>query len=311
MMAIETPRLHLRRLSDQDVDDLVAACNNINVARYTALLPHPFTAKDAKELINGAKIDHSANSRHVFALQTRIGEHFAGCIEVNMGDDADTFGYWIAEPFWGQGYATEAALALSRFAFKTADKLELCAAVHPENKASMRVLEKSGFVYDRIETGLSGRCKDVEAKVFVLKAADWFKREAAKPNVLVVAVALVDGQGRVLIAQRPTGKPLAGLWEFPGGKVHENETPEQALVRELDEELGIEVKETCIKPFAFASHAYEDFHLIMPLYECRTWLGKIKPQEGQDFKWMRPDQLHTLPMPPADIPLVAKIEKRL
>ena len=122
--------------------------------------------------------------------------------------------------------------------------------------------------------------------------------------LLVVAVALVDADGRVLIARRPEGKALAGLWEFPGGKLGANETPEEALIRELREELGIEVKAPCLAPLTFASHAYEDFHLLMPLYVCRRWEGFVQPLEGQALKWVRPKELRAYPMPPADEPLI-------
>ncbi|MGE5511907.1 MAG: 8-oxo-dGTP diphosphatase MutT [Bacteroidota bacterium] len=129
--------------------------------------------------------------------------------------------------------------------------------------------------------------------------------------LLVAAVALVDRDNRVLIAQRPPGKEMAGLWEFPGGKVHEGETPEAALVRELKEELGIDVCETCLSPFTFASHAYEAFHLLMPLYLCRNWDGEISPAEGQQIKWVRTSRLTDYPMPPADRPLLPMLRDLL
>ncbi len=128
-----------------------------------------------------------------------------------------------------------------------------------------------------------------------------------KPVVLVAAVVLIDRDGRVLIAQRPPGKPMAGLWEFPGGKVHAGETPERALIRELSEELGIETEEACLGPFTFASHTYDSFHLLMPLYLCRVWKGTPSPREGQVLKWVQPDRLGDYPMPPADVPLVAML----
>ncbi|MBL6599931.1 MAG: 8-oxo-dGTP diphosphatase MutT [Alphaproteobacteria bacterium] len=127
------------------------------------------------------------------------------------------------------------------------------------------------------------------------------------PIVLVVAVALIDVDGRVLIAQRPEGKKMAGLWEFPGGKVDPGEIPEAALIRELKEELAIDTKESCLAPFTFASHCYDDFHLLMPLYLCRRWWGSIVPQEGQAVKWVRPVRLGDYPMPPADKPLIAML----
>ena len=131
------------------------------------------------------------------------------------------------------------------------------------------------------------------------------------PIILVVAVALVDVDGRVLIAQRPDKKQMGGLWEFPGGKVEIGELPEEALIRELDEELGIDVSENCLAPFTFASHGYLDFHLLMPLYVCRVWEGKVIPKEGQKLKWVRPLELKKYPMPPADVPLVAMLRDLL
>ncbi|AIQ93381.1 MULTISPECIES: (deoxy)nucleoside triphosphate pyrophosphohydrolase [Methylobacterium] len=122
--------------------------------------------------------------------------------------------------------------------------------------------------------------------------------------LLVVAVALVDVDGRVLVSERPAGKQLAGLWEFPGGKVEPGERPEQTLIRELAEELGIRVEEPCLAPLTFASHAYSDFHLLMPLYVCRRWTGTPRPMEGQALKWVRPKALRDLAMPPADAPLI-------
>ena len=122
--------------------------------------------------------------------------------------------------------------------------------------------------------------------------------------LLVVAAALIDADNRVLIAQRPQGKQLAGLWEFPGGKVDAGERPEDSLIRELNEELGIIVKEACLAPLTFASHAYPDFHLLMPLYVCRRWEGFVQSREGQALKWVRPKELRQYPMPPADEPLI-------
>jgi 8-oxo-dGTP diphosphatase len=122
--------------------------------------------------------------------------------------------------------------------------------------------------------------------------------------VLVSAVALIDVDGRVLLAQRPEGKSMAGLWEFPGGKVEPGETPEHALIRELEEELGINTWSSCLSPLSFASHSYDDFHLLMPLFVCRKWEGIPNPQEGQTLKWVHARNLAEYPMPPADIPLI-------
>lgn len=128
-----------------------------------------------------------------------------------------------------------------------------------------------------------------------------------KPVVLVAAAALIDRDGRILIAQRPKGKSMAGLWEFPGGKVAAGETPEYALMRELREELAIETRPCCFSAIAFASHSYEDFHLLMPLFVCRVWEGSVRPQESQAVKWVLPSALRNYPMPAADIPLISAL----
>ncbi|MEQ9145673.1 MAG: 8-oxo-dGTP diphosphatase MutT [Parvibaculaceae bacterium] len=135
--------------------------------------------------------------------------------------------------------------------------------------------------------------------------------ETSKPIILVSACALVDVEGRVLLAQRPEGKSMAGLWEFPGGKVEPGETPEDTLIRELKEELEIDVTASCLAPFTFASHSYDSFHLMMPLYVCRKWNGIPRPVEGQTLKWVRPVRMGEYPMPPADEPLVAMLRDLL
>ena len=127
-------------------------------------------------------------------------------------------------------------------------------------------------------------------------------------TVLVAAVALIDADGRVLLAKRPEGKAMAGLWEFPGGKVEPGETPETALIRELHEELGIDTWASCLAPLSFASHGYDDFHLLMPVYACRRWQGIVRPQEGQTLAWVRAGDLRDYPMPPADIPLIPVLQ---
>lgn len=131
-------------------------------------------------------------------------------------------------------------------------------------------------------------------------------------NILLVsAVALIDTDGRVLLAQRPEGKSMAGLWEFPGGKVEPAETPEAALIRELHEELGIATWQSCLAPLTFASHAYADFHLLMPLFACRRWDGVVRGREGQALAWVRPEKMRDYPMPPADLPLVSTLRDLL
>jgi 8-oxo-dGTP diphosphatase len=186
-----------------------------------------------------------------------------------------------------------------------------------DNARSAAVLARIGFR----ETGTGAqdflsRGGAMPVRIFEAGRADLAPAPAAavpspepapggKPILLVAAIGLIDPDGRVLLARRPEGKPMAGLWEFPGGKVHAGETPEAALIREVKEELGIDVTEACLAPFAFASHGYERFHLLMPLFLCRRWQGAVTPLEGQALAWVRPQKLADYAMPPADVPLVA------
>jgi len=216
-----------------------------------------------------------------------------GLASQGTDEKAARIAYWVNEPFRRDGIATEAVRRVAVWVFQDLD-LESLSAVLPKNHpAARRVLEKAGFT--------------VVGAAFVLSRTAWMTQWSARPRVLVVAAALIDGDGRVLLAQRPPGRPMAGLWEFPGGKVHDGETPEAALVRELREELGLEVHERCLAPLTFASHPYVDFHLLMPLYVCRTWNGIPSGREGQALRWGRPHALAPCPMPVADVPLMAAL----
>jgi 8-oxo-dGTP diphosphatase len=235
-------------------------------------------------------------------------------------------GYWVGRRFWGHGVATEAAGRLARWALANLDLALLTAHVASDNPASVAVLRRIGFrqVGEGVQNFASRGGKQ-KVLHFEATRADLFEAPAAtpdaspaapltdapsaatgadKPLLLVAACALIDTDGRVLLARRPEGKSMAGLWEFPGGKLRTGETPEAALIRELQEELGIDVAAACLAPFAFASHAYDRFHLLMPLYLCRRWKGRPKAQEGQTLAWVRPERLADYPMPEADRPLV-------
>lgn len=310
---LEAPNLRLRRLTAADAPALVALAGDADVSRTTAHLPHPFGGEEAQAFLDRARVGGASGRELIFAVERRIQPGLIGCAGIvfpDAGSGGETaIGYWIGKPHWGHGYATEAVQALVRLLFGNFDAATVTAEVMGENPASGRVLEKAGFT--RTGTGVGGtcqgRCAGKPIVTYRLRGEDWRAREAAKPILLVAAAALLDADGRVLIAQRPEGKSLAGLWEFPGGKVHDGETPEAALVRELHEELGIDITESCLAPLTFASHAYESFHLLMPLYVCRTWKGAVTGREGQALKWVRPARLADEPMPPADIPLVPLI----
>ena len=268
------------------------------------------------------------------AAPASAGETLVGCIGLQFDAAARraTLGYWIGRPFWGSGIAAEAAARVTQWAFAHLEIDRIAAAVALDNPASAAVLRRIGFVESGTGTQMflarggehpvtlfearrdtlpvtPGTPHSAPAHVSPAKTASRNdvpdrSRPAGKPIVLVAAAALIDADNRVLLARRPEGKRMAGLWEFPGGKLEPGETPEAALARELREELGIEIARSCLAPIGFASHGYDDFHLLMPLFICRRWTGTLTPREGQTLEWVEAARLATYAMPEADKPLV-------
>ena len=254
-----------------------------------------------------------------------------GCVGVRIESASRTgdLGYWIARRYWNDGVAGEAAGRLARWALAQLDIEKLVAQVATDNPASAAVLRRIGFR----ETGSARQlfvARGGTHPVLLFEAGHADLRLASAPTpdaaggtddpptmpavqrtVVVAACALIDSDGRILLARRPEGRAMAGLWEFPGGKLEPGESPEQALIRELREELGVDVSQACLAPFAFASHGYGDFHLLMPLYLCRRWKNVPQPREGQSLAWVRPDRLADYPMPEADRPLVPMLRDYL
>ncbi|HSY88609.1 MAG TPA: bifunctional GNAT family N-acetyltransferase/(deoxy)nucleoside triphosphate pyrophosphohydrolase, partial [Verrucomicrobiae bacterium] len=269
--------------------------------------PHPYPAGAAVAWIEETWDEGAAGQKLVAAIERRQDRVFLGCIELDLtpGGGTATLGYWVGRPYWGAGITAEAAKTLIQHGFLHLGLARVEAAAMPANRRSIRVQEKLGFVFvgqSEDPAPARGGAQRVE-----LRRLD----RPARKRLLVSAVALVDVDGRVLLARRPAGKPMAGLWEFPGGKVKEDETPEAALIRELKEELAIDVAESCLAPLTFASHRYPDFDLLMPLYVCRRWNGQPVPQEGQELTWVRAARLGDYPMPPADKPLTAMLQDLL
>ncbi|MDA0705014.1 MAG: bifunctional GNAT family N-acetyltransferase/(deoxy)nucleoside triphosphate pyrophosphohydrolase, partial [Proteobacteria bacterium] len=271
-------------------------------------IPHPYGPNDA-EAWYAARVEEAGET--VFAIRRREDGRILGCVGLVPADEDEPMelGFFLGRAFWGQGYMTEAARAAVDYVFGVLDEPLLQAGAFPDNHASLRIQEKLGMTAaGRVLRPAPERGGDRVIVLTRLTAEDWRGgRKPAKPIVLVAAVALIDIDGRVLIAKRPEGKPMAGLWEFPGGKVAAGETPEAALIRELKEELDLDVAASCLAPLTFASHAYEDFHLLMPLYACRVWDGQARAMEGQVLKWVRIGDLADYPMPPADKPLIAML----
>jgi 8-oxo-dGTP diphosphatase len=312
---IRTQRLVLRPLVPEDATAVHRLVNDWEVVRMLSRLPFPYPRELMDDWIASTAAQMEDGSAYHLAITgDELGrEMLIGCIGLRLDGAPRTgqLGYWVGRRFWGHGVATEAAAKVASWALAHLPVDRIRASVAVDNLASAAVLRRAGFR----ETGTGteeflARGGEHPVIVFEAERDDIFGTEAApeageaKKLVLVAACALIDTDTRVLLARRPEGKKMAGLWEFPGGKVNPGETPEAALIRELREELGIDVAEACLAPFAFASHAYENFHLLMPLYLCRRWDGFVQPLEGQALAWVRPDKLAEYEMPAADKPLV-------
>jgi len=307
-LPISTPRLTLRPPNHADAEVIEGLVSDAAVALPTASSPHPYPKGGAADWIARAQAQAEAGGGLDLVIERNTDGIVVGAVGLRPGEGAAAeIGYWIGKPFWGQGYATEAVSAVVAHGFARMGLRAIDAAASADNAASIRVQEKAGLAFHRSELRHRPARGVAGADPIRRVTRDAWQATHPVPTLLVAAVALLDPDNRVLIAQRPEGKVMAGLWEFPGGKVHDGETPESALIRELDEELGIDTAESCLAPFTFASHRYEAFHLLMPLYLCRVWQGQVTPREGQALKWVRPMRLRDYPMPPADVPLVAML----
>jgi 8-oxo-dGTP diphosphatase len=295
--------LWFRSLGERDLESLVEFAGDEEIARWAAAIPHPFSEADGRAYIEASRQEN----QWVFAVEEIASSDFIGCVRVDVEAGIGDIDYWVARPYWGKSYAGEVVKRITRLAFESLELSALEAEVMQGNPTSEKVLLAAGFEKTDDDVGTRGGWGGIAASRYQLAQTDWAAIAANKPTLLVVAVAMVDVDGRVLMAKRPKGKKLAGLWEFPGGKVSPGETPEAALIRELEEELGVDTRESCLAPFAFASHEYEDFRLLMPLYVCRVWQGTPQPKEGQKLSWVRPVRMRDYPMPPADEPLVAML----
>ena len=309
---LDSARLVLRAPRESDIDSIVALLADPDVVRHTSQIPHPYARNDAEHFIAMAAAERRDGGGITLMIEERVSGKTIGAIGARTKPGTAELGYWLGRPYWGQGYITEAARRVLRLLFQDCGFGLVWASPEPANPASRRVLEKAGLLFDRRERiPFPARGEERDVIVLSIDREQWQSLHEARPRVLVAAVALIDADGRVLLAERPKGKSMAGLWEFAGGKLNDGETPEAALVRELREELGIDITESCLAPIGFASHDYDTFHLMMPLYACRQWRGQVIAREGQRLEWVRPARLTDYPMPPADVPLVAALRDLL
>ena len=315
-LPLTTERLTLRPFRTEDAAGVHRLINNFDIARMLELVSYPYDRDQAEEWIAATIRDLAAGTACHLAITGRESgeEVLVGAVGITVDQAARTgkLGYWVGQKYWGHGVATEAAARLTSWSFANLEIDRIVSATASDNPASAAVLRRIGFR----QTGeghqvFASRGTDVPILLFEAARDDVFgetkvetTEPGSKPLLLVAACALVDVDGRVLLARRPEGKKMAGLWEFPGGKLNPGETPEQALIRELKEEIDIDVAAACLAPFAFASHAYDGFHLLMPLFLCRRWKGTPKPRENQTLAWVGARRLGEYEMPPADKPLI-------
>ena len=313
---LRTDRLTLRPYGPDDAANLHRLLNDFSIVRDLAAVEWPYDRHVADAWIASATDQIRSGEAYHLAITGQEGdaEILVGGVglRLDMADRIGHLGYWVTPRYRGHGVAGEAAGRLARWALANLDLDRIVASVATDNPGSIAVLRRIGFRH--VGEGMEyfvARKSEQKTLRFEANRADLFgapqgeaQADGSKPLLLVAACALVDTERRVLLARRPEGKKMAGLWEFPGGKLNPGETPEIALIRELKEELGINVAKSCLAAFAFASHGYDNFHLLMPLFLCRRWRGVPRPLEGQTLAWVAVDRLGEYAMPEADRPLV-------
>lgn len=292
-------------------------------------LPFPYPRELADAWIADTRKRSQQGDAYHFAIMR--DDILLGCVGLvtDHRSRSASLGYWLGRDHWGQGIATQAAGRAARWALTTLPIDRVIADVALDNPASAAVLRRLGFS----ETGVASKSflsrggehpvtqyvgtrdtlttSDAEADTHDVAHDEAPASAPPRRTLLVVAAALIDEKQRVLLAKRPEGKPLAGLWEFPGGKVEPEESPEQALVREFREELGVELSTACTAPFTFVSQDCGRFHLLMPLYLCRRWRGTPMPREGQELAWVEAGRLDAYPMPAPDKPIIPLLRELL
>ena len=320
----DTARLRLSPFAATAEERLatIKALNTPVIAQQWVDTAHPFTDSDFDQLVQNYSAANDDLHLWSVCAKNKPGS-ILGRVSLRLDDQGHwNLGYYLLPEHWGKGLMTEAVNAAVEFAFDVLDLAQIWSGAFFNNSRSLQLLERTGFqrhqAADRLLTPSAPASATPKTVSMFSMSADDFRHHRMRagchsfttiqhrplPIITVAAAALVNASGEILVAQRPAGKSMAGLWEFPGGKLEPGETPEAALIRELSEELGIDTDHSCLSPVAFASHSYPKFHLMMPVFAIRQWRGEITGREGQAVQWIAPRQLWDLPMPPADEPII-------
>lgn len=313
----------LRLIQADDLNALHPLINDWNVVRMLSQVPFPYPKPLLEKWIDSVVQETSSGASYHFSIIDDQNQKIVGCIglQVDSKDQLGKIGYWIAHKYWGQHIASKALQRISTWALANLNINYIRATAANDNLASIAVLKKCGYQpFGQGKEKFLARAAEQPVSYFLLQREDIcpgkspssiISSSIPKKILLVVAGALIDIEGRLLLARRPEGKSMAGMWEFPGGKIEPGETPEAALVRELKEEINVDVSQSCLAPFTFASFEYADFHLLMPLYVCHKWKNLPEPKENQQLAWVTADELDHYLVMEADKPFIPLLKDLL
>ncbi len=296
----------LRLIQKEDLKSIHNYINDWNVAKMLSNVPFPYPLDLLEKWIDSIIQQKKEGRSYHFAIidSTSSAKTIIGCIglSLNLAEQSAKIGYWIGQKYWGQNIATKTLTRLITWALTNLNINYIHATAADDNLASISVLKKCNFQpFGRGKEKFLAQATELPVSYFLLQREDicpnttnltsFTTKNKDKKILLVVAAALIDIEGQLLLARRPEGKSMAGMWEFPGGKVETGETPEAALIRELKEEINVNISKSCLAPFTFASYDYPDFHLLMPLYVCHRWKNEPMPKENQQLAWVTSAEL--------------------
>lgn len=325
-LPLQVDHYTLRIIQKEDTATIHGLINDWNVVRMLSQIPFPYSKTNLDQWVEAITKQMEEGIAYHFSIidESTEQKNIIGCIGVRLDptNQCAKIGYWIGQKYWGKNIATKVLQRLSSWTLANLNINYIHATAADDNLASIAVLKKCGYQpFGQGKEKFVSRAVEQPVSYFLLQREDiGSKKTPPSPSprtpvqkniLLVVAAALIDVEGRLLLARRPEGKSMAGMWEFPGGKVEVGETPEAALIRELKEEINVDVAQSCLAPFTFASYEYPQFHLLMPLYVCHRWKGYPEAQEKQQLAWVSSEELDNYLVMEADKPFIPLLKDLL